>query len=83
MSKELEISIYSSLTATTQSTVVALITSIMSPHINAGGYLLFHDYQPARKDFGPTWVIENLVIPSKRFMPIEIAGSVWAGVKSE
>jgi hypothetical protein len=26
-----------------------------------GGILAFHDYDPERKDLGPTWVIENLV----------------------
>lgn len=50
-------------------------------HISRGGYLLFHDYQPARKDFGPTWVIENLVVPSKLYKQVEIAGSIWVGVK--
>lgn len=29
--------------------------------IRSGGFLAFHDYDPNRTDFGPTWVIENLV----------------------
>lgn len=29
--------------------------------IKEKGFLAFHDYDPARKELGPTWVIENLV----------------------
>jgi MMP 1-O-methyltransferase len=50
-----------------------------SPKINHGGFLAFHDYQPDRKDFGPTWVIENLVNPSGQFEFVEHSGSIWLG----
>jgi len=46
-----------------------------------GGYLLFHDYQPGRPDLGPTWVINNFVLPSRLFSLVETAGSVWVGKK--
>lgn len=46
--------------------------------IKAGGFLLFHDYNPIRKGIGPTWVIENLVIPSKQFQKINTYDSLCA-----
>lgn len=52
-----------------------------SPKVKRGGFVAFHDYQKDRKDFGPTWVIENLVIPSGDFDFIEQSGSVWVGRK--
>jgi predicted O-methyltransferase YrrM len=50
-----------------------------SPKITLGGFLAFHDYQPNRKDLGPTWVIENLVTPSGQFEFVEQSGSIWLG----
>jgi len=35
--------------------------------IKPGGYLAFHDYDSSRKDLGPTWVIENLVLKNPAF----------------
>lgn len=42
-----------------------------------GGYLLFHDYYFARKDLGPTWVVENRVLPSKEYRTIGLFDSLW------
>lgn len=47
-----------------------------SPKIKPGGYLLFHDYNPGGKDVGPTWVIEKLVIPSKKYQKVDTYDSV-------
>jgi hypothetical protein len=52
-----------------------------SRYLVKGGYLLLHDYQPSRKDFGPTWVIENLVIPSFNYSFIALVDSLWIAQK--
>jgi hypothetical protein len=52
-----------------------------SPNIICGGYLLFHDYRPLDKNLGPTWVIENVVVPSKKFTHIRTFDSLWVGQK--
>lgn len=49
--------------------------------LKKGGYLLFHDYYPKRKQFGPVWVIDNLVMPSKKFEFINLYDSLWVGKK--
>lgn len=51
------------------------------PDLKVGGYLLFHDYHPERKDLGPTWVIENQVIPSGRYEFCERMAALWIGRK--
>ncbi len=52
-----------------------------APNLNIGGFLLFHDFNPTRKELGPTWVIENLVIPSQQYEFCELIGSLWIGKK--
>lgn len=51
------------------------------PFLASGGYIAFHDYYPERKDLGPTWVIENKVLPSGRYMPRGRYDSLWVGQK--
>lgn len=38
--------------------------------VKPGGYLAFHDYDPARPDLGPTWTVENLVQQSGNWIPV-------------
>ena len=52
-----------------------------APHVKSGGYVLFHDYDPRRKDLGPTWVVNNLVLPSGEYIYAGRAGSIWAAWK--
>lgn len=49
-----------------------------SPLLKLGGFLLLHDYNPLRSDLGPTWVIENIIIPSNRYAFCGLYGSLWA-----
>ncbi|MFH5805572.1 class I SAM-dependent methyltransferase [Alienimonas sp. DA493] len=48
-----------------------------SPAVNDGGFVAFHDYDPARPDLGPTWVVENLVLGNDRWRPALRADSLW------
>jgi MMP 1-O-methyltransferase len=50
--------------------------------VKQGGYLLFHDYDPIRKNLGPTYVIETVVSPSMKWVFIEKIGSLWVGRRS-
>jgi predicted O-methyltransferase YrrM len=52
-----------------------------SPALVSGGYLLFHDYDAARKDLGPTWVIENRVMSSSAFRFVGLFDSLWVAQK--
>ena len=52
-----------------------------SPALASGGYIAFHDYDPRRKDLGPTWVIEQKLMPSGLFRPIGVYDSLWVGQK--
>ena len=47
-----------------------------------GGYLLFHDYDPSRSNFGPTWVIHNKVLPSERYRPLKLVENLWIGQRT-
>jgi MMP 1-O-methyltransferase len=47
--------------------------------VKIGGYIIFHDYRPSKKDFGPTWVINNLVVPGGHFQKIGKFDSLWVG----
>ena len=49
--------------------------------IRPGGYIAFHDYYPIRKDLGPTWVVENEVIPSNEYEFNNLYDSLWVGRK--
>jgi len=46
-----------------------------------GGYLLIHDYRPAEKDWGPTWLIENRVLPSREYTTMGKFKTLWIGQK--
>jgi predicted O-methyltransferase YrrM len=50
--------------------------------VRPGGYLLFHDYDPSRSNFGPTWVIHNKVLPSGRYKPLKVLESLWIGQRT-
>jgi len=52
-----------------------------SPAVRQGGYLAFHDFDAERKDLGPTWVIENRVLPSKQYKFITLVDSLWVAQK--
>lgn len=51
------------------------------PGLARGGYLCLHDYDPARPEFGPTWVVDQLVLPSGQYRFVANAGSLWIGQK--
>lgn len=55
--------------------------ALFSPALVRGGYLLFHDYDPARKDLGPTWVIEHRVLPSPDFSFVGKYDTLWVAQK--
>lgn len=52
-----------------------------APALAPGGYIAFHDYDPRRKDLGPTWVIEQKVMPSGHFRKVRVYDSLWVGQK--
>jgi MMP 1-O-methyltransferase len=52
-----------------------------APYLVSGGYILFHDYYADRKELGPTWVIENQVLPSNEFKFIKLVDSLWIAQK--
>jgi predicted O-methyltransferase YrrM len=52
-----------------------------SPALRRGGYLAFHDFFPSRVEFGPTWVVQNQVIPSKQYHFVGLFDSLWVARK--
>lgn len=52
-----------------------------SPYLSKGGYIALHDFDPRRKELGPTWVVENRILPSKDFEFVDLVGSLWIGRK--
>jgi len=50
-----------------------------APKIKPGGYLVFDDYDPTRKQLGPTNVIETRVYPSLLFDFVGLRGRLWIG----
>ena len=52
-----------------------------SSFVSSGGYIAFHDFDKSRKDLGPTWVIENRVLPSRDYEFWGIFGSLWVAQK--
>jgi predicted O-methyltransferase YrrM len=52
-----------------------------SPRLVKGGLIAFHDYDAKRTQFGPTWVIENVVKPSGNFEQIGVFDTLWLGRK--
>lgn len=53
-----------------------------SPLISPGGYLAFHDFDESRKDLGPTWVVQNRVLPSRDFVLWGRFSSLWIAQKA-
>jgi hypothetical protein len=49
--------------------------------IAPGGYILFHDYYPARDELGPTWVIKHLIGNRNVFDCVALVDSLWIGRK--
>lgn len=52
-----------------------------SPFIVSGGYIVLHDYDPSRKNLGPTWVVDNIILPSGKYNFINLVNSLWIGRK--
>jgi MMP 1-O-methyltransferase len=52
-----------------------------APAVKAGGLIAFHDYEPGRKDLGPTWVIQNRILPSADWKQVAIVDRLWVGRK--
>ncbi len=52
-----------------------------SNKIPKGGLIAFHDFYPHRKFLGPTWVVENKVIPSNEYQLLGTFDSLWVGRK--
>ena len=48
-----------------------------SPLVKSGGYLLFHDFDAKRPEVGPTWVVQNKVIPSGKFSFYGLYHRLW------
>lgn len=49
--------------------------------ITVGGYVALHDYDPARQDLGPTWVINNRILLSPVYKFVELVDSLWVARK--
>jgi hypothetical protein len=52
-----------------------------SPILLSGGYLLLHDFDDSRRDLGPTWVVNNLVLPSNEHVFVGLVDSLWISRK--
>lgn len=50
-----------------------------SPMIPSGGYLILHDFDDSRKELGPTWVVQNIILPSKEFKFVGLFDLLWVG----
>lgn len=48
-----------------------------SPKVKIGGYIGFHDFYAERKDLGPTWVVNNLVLKSDKYEFFGQFDSLW------
>ncbi len=46
-----------------------------------GGIIAFHDYDPSRPGFGPTYVVDNHVKKSGEFEMIGVFDTLWVGRK--
>ena len=49
--------------------------------ISSGGFLLLHDFYESRKELGPTWVVNNIIIPSRQYDFIGLHDSLWVARK--
>jgi MMP 1-O-methyltransferase len=54
---------------------------LYAPKIGYGGYLALHDYDPSKPDSGPTWVVNNRILPSGEYRFIELVDSLWVARK--
>ena len=54
-----------------------------SPYISIGGYIVFHDFDKSRDDLGPTWVINNRVLPSNDYDFFGNFDSLWIARKKQ
>jgi predicted O-methyltransferase YrrM len=50
-----------------------------APAVKRGGFIAFHDYDPGRTDLGPTWVIQNRILPSAEWRQVAIVDMLWVG----
>ncbi len=50
-----------------------------APYLRKGGILAFHDFDPTRNELGPTWVVNNQVVPSGSYTVIGVFDSLWVG----
>jgi len=52
------------------------------PYISKGGYIALHDFDITRKSLGPTWVVENRILPDEdNFKFLSLNDSLWIGQK--
>lgn len=54
---------------------------LYSKKVVKGGFIAFHDYYSDRKELGPTYVIENLLLPQQNFIFYKQFDSLWVGRK--
>ena len=48
-----------------------------SPLVKSGGYLLFLDFDAKRPEVGPTFVVQNKVLPSGKFAYYGLYHRLW------
>ena len=51
--------------------------------VTPGGFLAFHDYDPTRNNFGPTWVVEQKVLPNPEWAPFKRVDSLWVARRTQ
>jgi MMP 1-O-methyltransferase len=54
---------------------------LYAPKLVHGGCLALHDYDPSKPDFGPTWVVNNRILPSGEYSFMELVESLWVARK--
>lgn len=52
-----------------------------APKLMPRGLLAFHDFDPARPDLGPTWVVNNLVLTNSSYRFVGLFDSLWVAEK--
>lgn len=48
-----------------------------SPYVVNGGIIAFHDFDSAREELGPTWVVNNLILKNSSFQFYKLVDSLW------